>query len=220
MQPEFITYQKFNDAALANALAEHLDDAGIEYYIEEESSGFDPSMVMSNSPIDYVVKIKGEDFEQVTQLIKEAESNNIEGIEDDYYLYEFTDEELMEILVKADEWSALDYVLAQKILAKRGKSLTEKDIVAIKQKRLETLKAPEPPQTTWIILGYIFAFLGGLLGLFIGWHLKSHKKTLPDGEKLYAYTERDRWHGKVIFYIAIVGVIGSFIYKIWPYINH
>jgi hypothetical protein len=167
-----------------------------------------------------VVKVKSEDFEAVNELLKENEVKNIEGIEDDYYLYEFTDEELMEILVKADEWSALDYMLAQKILAKRGKNITEKDIAAIKEKRLAELKTAEPPQTTWIILGYIFAFIGGILGLFIGWHLKSHKKTLPDGERIYAYTENDRWHGRVIFYLSIVGVIVAFIVRIWPYINH
>lgn len=215
MEPEFITYQKFNDPALANELAGLLDEHRIKYYIEEETSGFDPSMVMSNAAVDYAVKIKDKDFEQVNQLIKEAESKNIEGIDEDYYLYDFTNDELMDVLTKADEWSALDYVLAQKILTKRGKSFTEKDIAAIKEKRMEELKAADPPQTTWIILGYLFAVIGGILGLFIGWHLKSYKKTLPDGERVYAYTENDRWHGKIIFYLAIVGVTGSFIYRMW-----
>ena len=41
MEPEFITYKRFNDIVLANELAEQLETHGIEYYIEEESSGFD-----------------------------------------------------------------------------------------------------------------------------------------------------------------------------------
>lgn len=49
MEPEFITYQKFNDPALAEELAELLDVHHIEHTIEEASSGFDPSMVMSNA---------------------------------------------------------------------------------------------------------------------------------------------------------------------------
>lgn len=216
MTPEFITYQKFNDSALANDLAELLDQHQIPYFIQEETSGFDPSLVMSNAAIDYAIKIKSEDFEKVNQLRKEYEEKNLDDIEKDYYLFSFTDDELMEVLTKADEWSAFDVVLARKILTERGKKINDADIAAINQKRIEELKVPESGQSTWIIIGYICALMGGVLGLFIGWHLKSHKKTLPDGEKVYAYTEQDRWHGKVIFYIAIVGTISWSLAKLWP----
>jgi hypothetical protein len=216
MEPEFITYQKFNDAALANGLAELLDEHNIQYYIQEETSGFDPSLVMSNAPVDYAVKIKSEDFQSVNELQKENEGKNIEGIEKDYYLFSFTEEELMEVLTKADQWSTFDVVLARKILTERGKNISDADLAAIDEKRIEELKEPETGQSTWIILGYILAVMGGVLGLFIGWHLKTHKKTLPDGEKVYAYTRQDRRHGKVIFYLAIAGTIAGVIYKIWP----
>lgn len=216
MEPEFITYRKFNDAALANELAGLLDEHHIPYFIQEETSGFDPSLVMSNATVDYAVKIKSEDFEKVNQLQKDFEGKNIEGVEKDYYLFSFTDDELMEVLTKADEWSAFDVVLARKILTERGKNISDADLTAIHEKRIEELKEPETGQPTWIILGYILALMGGVLGLFIGWHLKTHKKTLPDGQKVYAYTEQDRWHGKVIFYLAIAGTIVGIIYKIWP----
>ena len=216
MEPEFITYQKFNDAELANELAELLNGHNIQYYIQEETSGFDPSFVMSNAPVDYAVKIKSEDFERANLLQKENEAKNIEGIDKDYYLFSFSDDELMEVITKADEWSAFDNVLAKKILSERGKNISEKDIAELEEKRIEELKTPEPNQTIWIVLGYLFAFGGGVFGLFIGWHLKSYKKTLPNGEKVYGYSNRDRWHGKIIFYIAIVATIIDVIYKIWP----
>jgi len=216
MTPEFITYQKFNDSALANDLAELLDQHCIPYFIQEETSGFDPSLVMSNAAVDYAVKIKSGDFEKVNLFRKEYEEKNLDSVEKDYYLFSFTDNELMEVLIKADEWSTFDVVLARKILTERGKNISDAEIAAINQNRIEELKAPEPGQATWIIIGYICALMGGVLGLFIGWHLKSHKKTLPDGEKVYAYTEQDRWHGKVIFYLAIIGTIISIIYRFWP----
>ena len=71
MMPEFITYQKFNDSALANDLAELLDQHDIPYFIQEETSGFDPSLVMSNAVVDYAIKIKSVDFEKVNQRRKE-----------------------------------------------------------------------------------------------------------------------------------------------------
>jgi len=216
MTPNFITYQKFNDSALANDLAELLEEHQIPYFIQEETSGFDPSLVMSNAAVDYAIKVKSEDFEKVNQLRREYEAKNLDEIEKDYYLFSFTDDELMEVLNKADEWSIFDVVLARKILTERGKDISDADITAINEKRIEELKAPESGQSIWIIIGYICALMGGVLGLFIGWHLKSHKKTLPDGEKVYAYTEQDRWHGKVIFCVAILGTIVGVIYKLWP----
>ena len=58
MEPEFITYQRFDDPALANDLAETLDENSIVYKIEEETTGFDPSFVMSNTAVYYAIKIK------------------------------------------------------------------------------------------------------------------------------------------------------------------
>ena len=216
MEPEFITYQKFNDPALANDLAELLDGHNIPFRIQEETSGFDPSFVMSNAAVDYAVKIKSADFEKANQLRKEYETKNLDSVETDYYLFGFTDDELMEVLTKADEWSTFDVVLGRKILVERGKNISDADITAINKRRIEELRVPETSQSIWIVLGYIFALMGGVMGLFIGWYLKSHKKTLPDGEKVYAHTEQDRWHGKTIFYIAIAGTIFWLIVKLWP----
>ena len=213
MEPEFITYQKFDDVALANELIEVLKKHHIKYLMEEESLTFDPSYAFNPLSKDFAVKIQGKDFEQVTQLLQHDESEDINKIGKDYYLFSFIEEELMEVVTKADEWSAFDVVLARKILAEKGKNLTDEAIAAINEKRIEELKVPDPPQTLWIIIGYIFAFTGGLLGLFIGWYLLSFKKTLPDGERVYEYSERDRKHGRMIFYISIAAFALALLYK-------
>jgi hypothetical protein len=158
MEPEFITYQKFNDPALASELAALLEQHEIEYFVEEQSSGFDPSLVMSNAPVDYAVKIKSEDFEKVNQLLQDHEVDEVDEIGDDYYLYSFTDDELAEVVMKSDEWSAFDVVLARKLLAEKGKSISEEAIAEIHEKRIEELRTPDAPQTFWIGVGYAFAF--------------------------------------------------------------
>jgi len=216
MEPEFITYQKFDDLALANALAEQLDSHQIKYVIVEESFSFDPSFAMNNALKEYAVKIRSEDFEQANQLLKQDEEIEVTEIGKDYYLFTFTDDELMEVIARADEWSPFDFVLARKILAERSKAMTDDTIAAIEEQRIEELKVPEPPQTLWIIIGYIFAALGGVLGIFVGWHIANYKKTLPDGERVYEYSDSDRRHGKIIFYIAIVVTAIAVIYKVIP----
>ncbi|WP_158995576.1 hypothetical protein [Mucilaginibacter sp. L196] len=205
MEPDFITYQRFNDIALANNLADILQRHNITYTIEEESLTFNPTFVLNNELAnEYAVKIKSEDFEQVNQLLVEEETTNIDEVEADYYLFKFTNDELIDLITKADEWSAFDYLLAQKILTERGITINDKYLAELKEKRIEELKEPETPQTIWIVVGYMAAFLGGILGIFIGWHLLSSKKTLPNGEKVYDYNDHDRKHGRNIFYLSII----------------
>jgi hypothetical protein len=214
MEPEFITYQKFSDVALANAMAEQLDNHHIQYLIAEESFDFDPAFRMNNALKEYAVKIKSTDFEKATQALKDDESTDVAEIDTDYYLYVFTNDELMEVVTKADEWSAFDNVLALKLLAERGISISDKEIAEINEKRIEELRAPDAPQTFYIVIGYLAALLGGILGIFIGWHLSNYKKTLPNGDRVYDYNETDRAHGKRIFYLSIVIFIIAVIFKI------
>lgn len=97
---------------------------------------------------------------------KDAE-NLINEIDKDYYLFEFTNEELYEILLKSDEWSAFDYTLTQKILSERGKPVDSGLLHSLKKERLKELAKPEDNQHSWIIGGYLFAILGVFLGLII-----------------------------------------------------
>ena len=221
MEPEFITYQKFNDAALAAELTDLLQRHNIKYVMEEQSLTFNPTFVLNDElSMEYAVKISSDDFEMVNKIVAEEESANVDEVEKDYYLFDFSDEELMEIIATADEWSAFDFVLARKILGGRGVTLNDEAIAKAKNERIESLKKPAGSQNTWIILGYLFAFLGGVLGLFIGWHLSTAKKTLPDGERVYEYSEQDKKQGKRIFYISIVMTVISAILRLMPLFMH
>jgi len=213
MDPEFITYQKFNDVALANDLVELLDANNITYFLEEEAQSFNPAFSYTEGK-EYVVKVRPEDFDQINDLLKQDADENIGEVEADYYLLNFTNAELMEVVTKADEWSGFDVQLARKLLAERGNAISDKEIEAIEEKRIEELKEPDARQTTWIIIGYLVSFLGGVFGVFIGWHLKNHKKTLPNGERVFEYSEQDRWHGTIIFYLSVVILVLSVIYRL------
>ncbi len=217
MEPEFITYQKFNEIEFANLLVELLEENDIPFILEEEGPVFDPTFSFREDLTNYAVKIRNEDFERVNELLLQNEATDDPATEEDYYLYDFTDAELKDVLEKADEWSPFDVTLARKILEDRGKTVSDTELRNLKDKRLAELKAPESSQKIWIVIGYICALLGGVLALFIGWHLFTHKKTLPNGEKVYGYTEHDRKHGRIIFYVGLVStaiwVVSKVIYS-------
>lgn len=189
-----ILFKKFNVQNDALELGRVLADNNIEYKLEVGKPGFDPAFVFDN---EYRILLNKSDFEKANSLF-------ISTLPEDYYLFNFSDDELLEIITKRDEWNDFDFNLSKIILKERGKEINSDLLVLLEKQRLNTLKKPEKSQKTWIYAGYLLAFVSGFLGLFIGLSLRSSKKLLPNGEKIYTYIESDRTHGLYITLISIV----------------
>jgi hypothetical protein len=163
------------------------------------------------------VKLKTEDFEKADRI----SLNNFEKLfvvlNEEYYLFEFSNDELLEVLRKRDEWSRFDYFLSQKILKDRGEEVSRDVLDELKNERIYDLSHPERPQSALVVVGYISSFLGGLLGVFIGWHLLTYKKSLPNGNKVHGYLNKDRNHGGYIFLFGVVFFIVWIIVRIVTY---
>lgn len=205
MKEEFITFEKFNDQNSAKELGELIAEQNIEFLLEDNSLTFDPTFANNGFGKEYCLKLKKSDFEKANKLltdIADNELNKLSEIDKDYYLLSFSDEELIDVVSKSDEWNKFDVSLAKKILKEKGKEITPEKIEKIKHQRILELSKPDEGQKFYIILGYLTAVLGGLLGVFIGWHLLTHKKTLPNGNRIYAYSENDRKQGNRILIIG------------------
>jgi hypothetical protein len=209
MEVEFITFQKFNDKNSALELGDFFKEKKLEYLLEDNSLSFDPTFANNGFGKEFCIKLKQSDFEKGNALLVEkSESERVE-IDRDYYLLSFTDKELFELIASSDEWNPFDVSLAERLLKERGIEVSPEEIEIIKRKRIEELSKPEKSQRTYIIIGYITAILGGFLGIFIGWHLLTFKKTLPNGNRVYAYSDDDRKQGNRIL------VIGGIFLVIW-----
>ncbi len=200
----FFTFKSFSKEEDLLEFAEFLKEQNVEFELENNSLLFDPSFVNNDLSKDYRIKLRKPDFEKVNSLLNEISEQQMDDVDEDYYLFTFSNEELLEILSQQDKWGNFDYVLARKILAERGINMTREQIDDINKRRTEELSQPEESQRNWIIAGYLFSFLGGVIGIFIGRHLMSHKKTLPDGSNIFAYSASDREHGKYIFILGIL----------------
>lgn len=205
----FLTFQKFNDHGAASELGTLLNENKIEYLLEDCSASFDPSFANSSLAKEFRIKLKKMDFEKADNLLQSISLNQIETVDKDYYLFDFTDNELIEIITKRDEWGQLDFLLAQKLLKERGKEIKPEVVELLIKQRIDELAKPEEHQKTWIYAGYITALLSGFLGFFIGWHLLTHKKTLPNGDRVYSYSKSDRKHGNRIL------IIGAIFFVLW-----
>lgn len=201
---EFLTYQRFNDRHDAVELAELLDKHNVAYRLEDHSPGFDATFANTGLGKEYRVKLRKDDFALADALQLEIANRLIAGVDKDHYLFGFSDAELTEVVLKRDEWSKFDFLLAQKILKGRGKEINEDAVAALRRQRIEELARPEESQTFWIAAGYVLAVLSGLLGMFVGIHLLTHKRTLPNGDRVVAYSAADRKHGRRI---AVIGLV-------------
>lgn len=205
MEEQFSIFRTFSNIALAIELRNTLEKNGIDTIMDDNSAPVDVTFTVGASAQDKVeIRIKKTDFEKAESILEKAAEDNLNDIDPGYYLFEFTNAELYDLLLKSDEWNKFDYTLAQKILKDRGKSIDKALLESLKKQRLEELAKPEANQKPWIIGGYVFALLGGFLGIIIGYFLWTSKKTLPNGQKVYSYRANDRKHGKYIFYTALI----------------
>lgn len=198
----FVTYRKYPDKETAINIANLLKNNDIANEFIENKSSLDANF-SSRLMDEFEVKIKQEDFVRADEVILNDTEEYLKKLPEDYYLFSFTNDELMEIIEKKDEWNDLDYLLAINLLKSRGIKVSQEEINQIRNKRITELKKPEKSSTIWIDAGYCFAILGGFLGFLIGYLLLTQKKTLPNGERVFAYTLADRKHGKRILYIAV-----------------
>jgi len=215
MKEEFVVFKKFSSQNSITETAELIKKNNIDFLIEDVSINFDPILANNEFGKEYCLKLKKTDFEKVEKLLLEKSQSEIDSIDKDYYLFTFTDEELLDVISKSDEWNEFDVSLSKKLLKERGIEISEEKISQMKKERIIELSKPENGQNIYIILGYIFGFLGGFLGFFIGWHLMTYKKTLPNGEKIYCYSKKDRKHGNQILIISVISFIISILYSVF-----
>ncbi len=214
-EEQYLTFQKFNDQGLATELADLLKENNIDFILDD-SSGFDPAFSNSEVNKEFRVKLKKENFEKANTLLLNISMKQLDNVEKDYYLFDFSNEELIEIVTKPDEWGQFDYLLAQRLLKERGNEIKPELADTLRKQRLQELAKPEESQKSWIFAGYAFALLGGLIGIFIGWHLMTHKKTLPNGDRVYGHSASDRKHGNRIF---LLGIIFFLFWTVWRIIT-
>lgn len=202
---KFLPYQSFASEAVAQPLLLLLEHHQIPVETGWAKPDFDVSMANNATDTRFVIRLQAASFEQARQLEESENDLLVVQAAPDHYLYGFTDDELFEILVKPDEWNSYDVSLARHILRLRGREVSPDTVQLLRRHRLAEMAKPEPSQKAWIVAGYFFAVLGGILGIIIGWHLHFHKKTLSDGTQVRAFSPRDRIHG---FRILLLGVLG------------
>lgn len=206
---EFQSYQRFPNVEVAQPLLHLLHQHGIPYETLLDQPRIDPSFAFNPTNSYFVVQVLPADVETIRALERAADEELTATAPADHYLFRFTEEELLDILLKPDEWNSFDVALARRILHQHGQEVSPALVERLRQQRLHDLAQPEPSQKAWVLFGYAVALLGGLVAMFIGWHLYTHTRQLPDGRKVRAFSRSDQTHGLRIMILGVVCFVGS-----------
>jgi hypothetical protein len=177
------------------------------------------------SYIKYQTLIASSDFEKANRLMDDFAKKAVSEVDKDHYLFEFSNQELYDILANSSEWSEFDQQLAIKILSERGELVDEKTLRELKTAKLTEMTKPKKASVGEIALGYLFpllgfltnnyafAFVGAFLALFIGLHLFRGNKTLPNGTKTAIFNAQGKTHGRNILAFSLL------LLPIWLLVN-
>ena len=164
MSALFLTFQQFNDAGLASAISDKLKAQRIDCVVEKVKPLLEPGFF--RNPIEQTIhlKVRAVDFDRAHKALEEHYRHQLQDVDPGYYLFSFTDVELLEIVAKPDEWGHFDYVLSRDLLAERGLEIPPETIEQMKQDRLRVLareakedSSPEPLVVFGTLLDGFFA---------------------------------------------------------------
>lgn len=205
----FKTYQSFGSEEEVEAFTMILDGGEVEHLVEPIPQQADSVFGGGGQPQPkFRIKVPADEFGRVEELLEARAREVIDSVPDDHYLNEFTDEELIDVLRKPDEWSKQDILMSVILLKKHGTDITQEQIDQYREERIVELDNPVKGRAGMLILGLIFSLTGGVIGLLIGWYHWRTSKTAIAGDKVPMFDEKTRSYGKSIFWIGIISMIG------------
>ena len=186
----------------------------ISYEIDSPNTIIDESIIGKGLLPKFTIKLKEEDFQKANILLEKNIADNFDLHNDFTHFNDFTNEELLEIINKSDEWSIESVVASKRILESRGVQITEDEILALKEER--NVEIRQGKQASSIVqIGYFLAIFLGLYlgtifivaGIAMGYYYSFGKSTDMFGQKYFVYNERSRRNGNFIFYGGIIGLV-------------
>lgn len=210
---ELASFRTYTSLAEAETLQQTLKQHEIDCLIIDNSLAAGAA-IGGQLPKEYEVKLKPENFEAANAILEQRAAEDMDELPEGYYLSEFTNDELIDVLAHRYEWSEFDYLHARRLLEERGVDINEQQLQEITVNRLRELTKPEKIHPGWIALGYVFALLGGVVGILTGFGIVYSTKTLPTGIVVPTYSPNDRKHGRYILILSVIVLTAAVLYKV------
>lgn len=120
MDEGFELFQLLHHLQVAEEMGKVLEKEGIPYEIIHTRKYFDPSFAFNKVDPEINLRLRPEDFARARAVLEQYYDEQVENTDPDYYLFQFTDAELLELVSKPEDWGIFDHALARKIIKERG----------------------------------------------------------------------------------------------------
>ncbi len=186
------------------AVVETLTNAGVPHRVAGTRAGFDITEVgRGDFPADMLVMVP---YTEVKAARAALEASFAESeLPKDHFLHTSTDEELLEILAKPEDWDPYLVLHARRLADARGTKLTAKVETKVAQLTEEQTRG-FPAQPWQLILGWAAVAFGGVLGIIIGYSLAYSKEKNLSGE-YFTYDEATRETGSMMLWCGLAMLI-------------
>ncbi len=201
---EFVAYRKFTDIDSAEEICDRLREKEIECNLQDNLHQYVKIIGYNEIDLGITLNIKSEDFPKADRILEAYYLTEIENVDKDYHLFEFTDEELKDILAHPYEWGSFDFQLARKLLKEKGIEYSDDYISQRKLEKITELSQVKKVPKYKIVSGYILSIIFPPVGLITGLLIINNRNILPTGEKFYIHPKSDRTHGKMMIGISII----------------
>ncbi|TXF79600.1 hypothetical protein [Chryseobacterium sp.] len=196
-------YRIFDARQELDAVENLLKQNEVKYFIQESNEIVDKK---------YLLQLKPEDFDRVDRLREGLVEIDFESLPADYYLLEYSDDELLDIIGNRSDWSEFDYVLAKTLLTNRKVEFSE-----MNDSRREIINSDFSENDTSglellgnnLLLSYMFACIVGPYFMIRYFVVITAKERIEDGSMVYKYDKNIRKHALLI---CIIGFVSTFFW--------
>jgi len=191
-----------------------LEENEIAYTVEEDNRGFENIYTSNPEYQTYKLLVEDNIAEKTFEIINNYYNAGSSVSDDENYLKEYEDDELVEIMVYPQQYSYSNQQAAKKILLER---YSEQKIQELIDKKIKADNTPLRVSIAMLIGLYCFGMIGSILGCVAGLYLANLKvRHTVTKEKYYAHDKYTRRHGWILFVVSLLSLpaLFAFIYGV------
>ncbi len=208
--------ESFNYKEPALNLKDLIVDLGYHAQISE-TLHFNPNMVNNGSQYSYSVMVEVDDFESVKNKLDDFYKLKASEPDLEYYLNDFKDSELFEIIEKQNAWSKYDFYKAYYLLLNREYPLNEDPDFYYNQAELKF--RPIDISSLQLIFLYSFLLVFGIIPALFGLYVLQAKKTFSSGNRINLYSGNAQRHAKIWLFFGIISFVVLLTFRIFEPFN-
>ncbi|MEO0897963.1 MAG: hypothetical protein AAFY71_16260 [Bacteroidota bacterium] len=223
MKIEFVQYRVFPTEGDLEDFLHLVKKKNIPYKLEKFASAADSTFLGQAAAKEFILKIPISRVDELNRFLEKEAEEFFPSLSRDYFMFQSSNEELLEILKNPRDWGIENVVYAGKILEERNIGFSLSSIKEeVRQREIEFEK-PVKANSALIWMGYLFLpfsyvmgeSYAGTLSIFIGFYLFVTKKNNSKGESFPAFDERSRLHGKILIGL---GILFWILTNLWYYV--